>query len=495
MSEITRNIWFTSISTLIPAILTYVFWFLAARFAGPEAIGLASAIGSITIMLATIDVLDVSLGMKRSLGISFAEGDMKRYKQILSSALLLVSLTSFVTMVLLSIPQVHLLEMLGIHGLYGWLLIIMVPSLSFQYVFTEAIVAALRSKKLVMPLILGSLLRFPIFLALIYLFNQPTEATVVTYSILVFLPTILYAKYLYNFLPKEIEFSISRIFFGLRTILRPSLASWIPHMLSVLGSQLGIVTVFSVSGSSEGGLFYIPMAIFSVTLFLVTGMNKVSHPLIAGMSSIQDQTSFLKELTLMAFVFTLPLSTSLMIFSEDYLGLLGNEFINSHLVLSLLMVGVPFSILSEVVYYFVYGRGDNKMVLYSGLSANVPRIIFYFILVPIMGSNGAAVAYLTGSIIQGLLTVRIGVLHSIGLSYFTYIAMTLISWSLGYLFWFLHVNFVLALFMNYIFCVVIYIKLRIIGEQEVIKMTYATLPKSVADKFQSRMREIVRRLR
>lgn len=58
---------------------------------------------------------------------------------------------------------------------------------------------------------------------------------------------------------------------NIKKIVTAGLASWIPHVINVLGSQLAIVSVFSLQGASEAGKFYIPMAIFTFALFLVGG--------------------------------------------------------------------------------------------------------------------------------------------------------------------------------------------------------------------------------
>ena len=57
--------------------------------------------------------------------------------------------------------------------------------------------------------------------------------------------------------------------------------------------------------------------------------------------------------------------------------------------LTILMLALPISIISEIVFYFAYGRGDKKAVLYLGLAGNMPRVILYFVLVPTLGADGS----------------------------------------------------------------------------------------------------------
>lgn len=494
MSQIGRNIWFASLSMLIPSILTYIFWFLTAKMVGPSAIGLASTIGSITVIFATLDVLDLSIGMKRSLGIAYAAHDLTQFKQILISAVFLVSLLVSLTAVILAAPQLHILERLGIEPIYTWIIIAMIPALSFQYIFTEAIISALRSKHLLLPLIVGSLLRFPVFVTILYVFDRPVEASIFAYSMLIFVPTIFYAFFLKNFLSVKVPFNTSKIISQIKTILPASLASWFPHLMSVLGSQLGVVTVFSVSGSTEGGLFYIPMAIFSVVLFLIGGMNRVSHPLVAGLASENDQIKLLTNLMKVAFMFTMPLVALVSFYPANILSLLGNEFRPAAPILSTMMLAIPFAIICELVYYFVYGRGDNKSVLFLGLAANIPRIILYLILTPELGGIGAALAYVTGSLSQFALTIRIGKSHSLSINFSKCIVISLIPLALGSFTWILGLDYVISILVIILTSLVLYIRFHILEEVDITNIIYSCLPAPLAKRVHPLLILMIRKL-
>ena len=147
------------------------------------------------------------------------------------------------------------------------------------------------------------------------------------------------------------------------------------------------------------------MGIFTVALFIVMGISKVIHSLVSSITTIEKQAEFLSYTMKVAFLFTMPVATPLLFYSYDYLGIIGPEFSTAASVLSILMISLPMVIISEIVYYFIYGKGDHKVVLYLGLGGNMPRIILYFVLPPLLGINGTATAWLTGSIVQMIFTV------------------------------------------------------------------------------------------
>src|SRR5205823_6232010 len=112
-------------SIIVPSIFTYLFWFVTAKIIGAETVGIASAISSLVIIISTIDGLDMSLGMKRSLGLAISSGDIGRFKQILVSTVVFVSIIAAISAVLIVIPNLQILEILKIDRQYVWIILAM----------------------------------------------------------------------------------------------------------------------------------------------------------------------------------------------------------------------------------------------------------------------------------------------------------------------------------------------------------------------------------
>jgi hypothetical protein len=140
-------------------------------------------------------------------------------------------------------------------------------------------------------------------------------------------------------------------------------------------------------------------------------------------------------------------------------------------------------IISEIVYYFVYGRGDQKSVLFLGLTGNIPRIVLYFLLSPILGTNGAALAYLVGSVTEFVLSVKVGKKHSFSMQFRKYIILTTIPLTIGFLTWLVNINFVICTIIIFIGSFLLYIKLHMFTDTELHNLVYAGLPESIANKI------------
>jgi O-antigen/teichoic acid export membrane protein len=475
-----KNIWHASVSIIIPSIFTYMFWFLCARLGGAEPVGVASSIASLVIIVSTIVGLDMSLGMKRMMGLAISSGDISEFKQILVSTVIFITLIIIVSSTLILIPEFGILDAVGVDKQYALIIVAMIFAQSFQYIFIEAIIASLQSKKLLMPFLLGSLARFPILFAIFFILDSFTMEIVIAFSSLLFITSFCFGIYLIRFMNQSKRRPVGNFYFYVKKVLRAGLASWIPHTLNVAGYWLGIIAVFSSDGASEGGKFYIAVGIFTVTLFVVIGITKVIHAQIPSIRNEKEQIQFLVYYISIAFISTMPFAAPLFLFSSDYLELIGEEFRSAATSVSIFIISIPFVIVSEIIYYFVYGRGDHRAVLYLGLTGNIPRIVLYFILSPLFGINGAAVSFLIGSILQFGASLKFMDRYHVNFNLRKYLAWTLVPIGIGIPMWIANINFVISTAIIIAVSFLLYIKYRLITDSEAHDIIYAVFPQSLA---------------
>ena len=495
MESITsKNIWYTSISIIISSIFTYIFWFLAARLGGAEPVGVASSIASLVIIISTIAGLDMSLGMKRMMGLAISARDISEFKEVLVSTVIFVTILVTVSSALILIPEFRILETLGIGQQYSLITVAMIYAQSFQYIFMEAIIAALQSRKLVIPFLLGSLARFPVILVAYFMSYSLTTGVVVSFSALLFITSLCFGVYLIKFMHGYARKPNGNFYFYVKRTLRAGLASWIPHVLNVAGYWLGILAVFSSEGASDGGRFYISVGIFAVTLFVVTGVTKVIHALIPRIRDEKEQVKFLIYYTNIAFVFTMPFAVPLLYFSSDFLGLMGKEFVPAGASLSIFILSLPFVVVSEMIYYFAYGKGDHKSVLYLGLIGNVPRIVLYFVLAHFFGINGAAMSFFIGSVLQLVASLRFAKQHQIEFDSHKYLAFTLIPIAVGLSVWIVNINFVVSTAIIIVASFLLYVRFLLVTTDEVHEIIYAVLPHDLAADIYPHFAKIVTKI-
>ncbi len=489
--SINKNIFSVYIASLIPAGLTYIFWIIVSNYTNSEVIGVIAAIGSFSMVLGVLSNFDIGVGMKRFLGKAIAEKQFPIFKQITSTAIIFTFATSISILIIVLNPFVNILEMVGIGKQFIPIIIVIVIGNDLQHIFTGSLISSLKSKSIVIPTIISSLSRFVVLFALFFVIGSSELSVAWAYSmsyiVICILLLIVTIKYL-----RKIE---GPFFYetkkNLKTIVQGSFARWIPQIISVLGSQLSVLAVFSLKGASESGLFYIPFAIFNI-LFLVSGaINQVSHPVLSGIKESERQIEFLKKALKLAFLGTMPFAAIMFFYAKPILSIFGTEYSDSSEILSILLYSFPIAIIIEGVYFFLFARGNYKNVLALGLISNIPRIILYFILVPEYGGIGGAIAFVVGTGFQLVLTVILLEREKIRLEYGMFAIISIIPFLFGYLFEFLEFSFIGAILL-FILSLIIYLKIKAIHEDDIENIFAIFMQKEKATRVKN---ELVKKLK
>jgi O-antigen/teichoic acid export membrane protein len=493
-ADVGKNIWHVTLWTILTSAFTYVFWFISAKFVGPSAIGVASYMGSLILIISTVDVLDISLGMKRSLGIAISKGDIGRFKQILTASTLFVSLIVGITVFFILVPGLNLIHLLRINDNYSAIFIVMVIILPFQMIFTEALIAASRSRDLIKPIIIGSLARFPVFFSILYTLDDPVLGTILGYFSMWYITAGLYGYYTFKIFRHSVKSAVEHLATDVKHVLEAGMASWVPHTMYMLGAQLGVVSVVTSAGESAGGKFYLAMGIYLVTTFIVMGITKVTHSSISNLTREKEQTSFLLYSIRIAYLFTMPISVPIFFFSSKLLAIMGNEFSTSGPALSILVLSLPLAIVSEMVYFFMYGKAEHRIVLLLGLAGNAPRVVLYFILPIYLGIDGAALAYVIGSVCQVALSITFGKKYYLVMEFKKYILISVVPFVIGLPLYIFNIEFIAASLIIFFGALLVFIKLRLLAEDDIKNFSHIILPGRRADKVYTVLSAVIRKI-
>jgi O-antigen/teichoic acid export membrane protein len=152
-------------------------------------------------------------------------------------------------------------------------------------------------------------------------------------------------------------------------------------------------------------------------------------------------------------------------YSEYVLVIFDTQFIVADNTLGILLLSFPILVFSDIVYYLFYARGNYNYIFYIGLITNVPRVLFYFVLIPDFGNVGAAWAFTIGSFFQIIVTLVIVRKAKIKLQYMHYIGLTLIPFLIGYLT--LQINIgILGAIVIFVASYLLFLKLKLFDEED-----------------------------
>ena len=236
--------------------------------------------------------------------------------------------------------------------------------------------------------------------------------------------------------------------------------------IGILGTKLNILLIFTAHGSSESGLFYVPYLIFYGLMMFISSISQIIHPVLSGLKDPRKDIDALRTTLKLGFLTTIPLSSIVFFHAEEILSIFNPELIPANEILLILIVSFPLMVFGDLVYYLFYARGKYDYIFYIGLAANIPRVLFYFLLIPDFGNIGAAWAFTIGSIFQITITLLLLRKSNISLSYHHYISITLIPYAIGFLSSQMNIE-LWSVLIIFIVSYVLFLKLKLFNENDI----------------------------
>lgn len=466
MSTISRNVFALFLSDFIPSVLSYIFLILITNIAGTNIIGIIGFIISLSGLLSTLSNIEIPVGMKRFLGKSIANNDWNNFKQISTASTLLVLISSICILTILLNPFLNFLDIFGLDKSFTPIIIVIVIGSNLQNIFRGILTSALRSTSIIIPQVLASILRFPLIFLFLY-FSNLTELNVTwSYAIYFLVSAVSLLLVTSYYLSQHDGKLFYNLFSNMKLVVRGSVSRWIPNVIFSIGTKLNILIIFSLNGAVETGLFYIPWAIFGVLVMLINSITQIAHPFFSRIVNSNEQQILLKKFLKLGFLSTIPLASLALFYANHILAIFGPDFYISNEILSILIIGFPFLVFNEIIYYLYFARGNYHYILYLGLIGNIPRIFLYLLLIPEFGNSGGAWAFTIGSILQIIPTVIILQKSKIKLPYFSYFVFTIIPFLIGYLFTYIEIG-IIGTIPVFIASYIIFLKIKLFSENDI----------------------------
>jgi O-antigen/teichoic acid export membrane protein len=467
---------FIFIESLVGLLSGYLLWITLTRIATPEIIGTSSTVISISIIFATMATIGVPVGVSRFLAKSFYEKKVNEAKIYVKKSLLLISLgiiSSFAALFIINEWIYVTLDQTLI--IFSMLLI---GSSAISKLLNSIVIASLKTKIIPQIMVVVSSVRI-ILVVILVLMDTGSVGVLTGYASFEILTSILLGFAVIRMLrDKNPSSPIAAGNHSFKTILSASLPSWIPKLITVLsGANLGTIIVFGSNGSAEAASYFlsytISLAVFSIVLPLFT----VAYPALAAMSDGRKRLTW--RIIKISMIISVPLSSSIFFYSTDVIGLLGYHYADASLLLRLFLIAIFPNSISLMIGQLVYAYGNYRQVLYIGLASSIPTTLLYLILVPILGSTGAVISYLVGSIgglvMSTIISKKIGMqLHwkVLGL-------ISIISVVPAFIYSYLQLNFVIGIIITLLTSYIVFLKFRIISKSDV-DDTLNVLPKELA---------------
>jgi len=345
----------------------------------PEVIGTSSPIVSIAAIFTTVVLIGVNQGVQRFSARSFSENRLADTQLIVLSSFALLSMGILFGVTAIVVFKDWIYDENLDYNLI-FLSILLVVSSGIATLFRSIIVSFLYTKSLPRIMIITSVCN--IIVAIFLVLNGAGPAgIIVAYIATKTIAAVFLALAVKIFLKEPIRFSnIKLIIHWSRKILVASIASWIPALINVIGIQLGTIIVFSFEGASEAGVYIIAFSLFSAIIAIINSIFGIAFPALSAMKDGRKRA--VSRLIKISLVISLPLSSSIMFYSDDIITVLfGKDYIDGDLTLKILLLSIFPNTVTLGINSLVYSYGKYRYLLAIGLATTIPRTALSFILV------------------------------------------------------------------------------------------------------------------
>lgn len=440
----------------------YVLWLFLSSLTTPDVIGIASTVVSLSVIFSQILDIHVSVGSIPFLGKSFSEGKLEDVKLLVEACLLIAFSGILIGSLFITIFRQWLFPAFGNQLII--ILILLIGSTIIFNLLRSVLISALKTKSLPKIAIISSAFRIGLALSLLLLGLGATGITLgylVGFAVACVLLSIIVVT---NLAGVKKQATIN-LFPACKRILAASIPSWIPTVMLVIGSHLGTVVVFSAYGPGQAASYFIAIAIFSAIDAIRNSLFSIAFPILSAMDD--GRKKFVWRIIKMSTVISLPITFAIIPYTSEVLGLIGPNYVQGSISLKIILLSIfPLGYLFGIST-LVYSIGNYRHVFAIGIGTNLPRVLLYFMLVPVYGSVGAALSFTTGSVIGFAISILVA--KSIGMEIFwrelalLFAIPTGVALSLNYL----QVSYIIGIPIIFVLSLIVMIALRVISKSEV----------------------------
>lgn len=390
VGKLVRSGFWLYLSSIANTLSGFIYWLLISRLAGPRVLGLTTATIGLAALVTGVTSFGITIALQRFVGECRGKGDPGCESEyfwgafLVSTAayagtglaLILAGLagSGFSSYSPLMLEAAGILVMLGLWGVV------------YSYV-----VATLETKLVFMAALIGNTVKITAGILLVYLGFGWIGVTAGYASSWAVMLALLSPRTIGRNLPLTIP-GLDRV----RNLFKAGLSNWAPTVLTILGQWLAVIAVFGYSGAVQTGYYYVANTIAGFVLGISTMIMGVMVPVLSGMSDGRKRLAWNALRISLAVI--APISGYLVFYPESILGLLGHTYTRASLVLSVLSLGYIPVLLTAGVFNLVYAYGMYRESLLIGLYQNVPRVILYLILTPMLQGLGTALSMAIGGV-------------------------------------------------------------------------------------------------
>jgi len=465
-NEVGRGAIYLYIQLISSMVSGFIFLILLARITTTEIIGTFSLLVSFSEIFANIAIIGLPDSIQKFVGKSFLQNRQTDAKIFVKIAFLILSVSVITSSTVIFISKDWISDAFGID--FSLLIVadLLLTSYAIYAILYSIVIASLKTKVLPIIIIISSIGKVTLGLTLI-LSGYGIIGLTLGYTFFgQILSSVLLGFYIAKIFKASKKFSKATVTLrnGFKSLLVGGLVVWIPVLITTLGIDLGTLVLYNVYGSYQSGVYFIALAIANAIYAILYSILTISLPVLSSMND--GRKRFVWQTIRISAIMALPLSSSIIFYSDDIMNLIGSNYKSGAPSLKILLLSTfPLIVLSGVET-LVYSYGQYRHTLTINLTSSIPRTILYFALVPIFGMTGVAISFSIGSIIGFMASIIVARRIKLVLFWKPLVLTLFIPLCIAGLFAMLHVNYLIGIITTIILTYLLLMKLHIIEKAD-----------------------------
>ena len=465
-NEVGRGAIYLYIQLISSMVSGYIFLILLARITTIEIIGTFSLLVSISEIFANIAVIGLPDSIQKFVGRSFLQHKQADAKVFVILSFILLSVGIVASCLVILFFKDWISNTFGIG--FGLIIVVdlMVTSYAIYTVLYSIVVASLKTKILPIIIIISSIAKVILGLSLV-LMGYGILGLTLGYTffgqILASVLLIIFISKIFKSTKKVTKTTLT-IRHASESILVGGIVAWIPVLITTVGIDLGTLVLYNTYGSYQSGIYFIALAIANAINAIVYSIFTISLPVLSSMHD--GRKRFVWQTIRISAIMALPLSCSIIFYSNDIMHLIGSNYEKGSSSLQILLLSSFPIIVLTGVETLVFSYGQYRHTLTTSLATSIPRTILYVTLVPIFGMTGVAISYTIGSVIGFIASIIVANRITMPIFWKPLALTFFLPLSLAFLLKTLNVSYTIGIVTTIIVTYLLLMKLHIIEKRD-----------------------------
>lgn len=207
-----------------------------------------------------------------------------------------------------------------------------------------------------------------------------------------------------RFYPRQDSF-YSRPIPKSRTIISTTLPMMLTNTLFMMLNWTDVLMLGAMSGDANVGVYNIALKIAALNSLVLIAVNSIAMPKYAELYR-KNKVRFkqlVKAVSFLSFVLSLPVFLVIVIFPDFMVGIFDID--DGQYAMTVLAVGQLIATFSGSTIHLLNMTGKEKVTMYVLIVSMVVNFILNYLLIPVLGINGAAWATAISTVLWNVLAV------------------------------------------------------------------------------------------